>query len=757
MPRPLTLPLLTLALACGPAAAAAPAPAPTDAAAAPADDAEHRRYGDWHASRIGGGGFILGTRFTSDPDRVYAWTDVGGAHRSLDGGRTWRNMTYTLPYGGDTASRGMMYCRDLLTDPNDPDRVLIAIGYPWSPQYGLYRTDDAGESWTRVHEGWYISDYSSRWRGSVMDRAPSERSTIYTAMIRDGVAVSRDNGETWEELGGPSTEPADILVDARDPQRVWVAGVGATNPAGEELANTHGDQLVLPGGLWRSDDGGKNWTALLEDETVTNLAQDPDDPDRLFAIRRGATEVAVSTDDGETWTPVMDGLNPRFEGDGDQSNNASTYGNFSEDTADLYLAAMRDDVFRLRQSGDGWERVGPERIIEPEDWWGSTKERPTYGTDWVNSFSAIASIEQSPHDPEELVATDWYSVYRSFDAGKTWTNMTEGIEETYVDALEQDPSDPDVVHLGVADIGYFRSDNGGRSFLGISATTPITNNIKSISVPASDTSRVYAIGPVPPGGGWYAGVPFVSDDRGSSWEASPMTGLPKIGEGEGDLRGHTILAVDDAPDTVYLALAGPVGPQAGGLYRSTDAGESWAKDDAGLPEGFEFFRWASWGGGKEVAIGRSGTVLVNSIEHGRLFRRPAGADRFEEVEFPAASGFNDVRADATRPAGEPTRFYATGPYAGFFRSDDDGRTWTRSEVPDATPHPKQLIVDRVVPGRVAVGTSNGLALSRDHGKTWEVLDQRLPGRVDWNKGAFAGDHLVVGSGGTGCYWIDVSD
>ena len=63
----------------------------------------------------------------------------------------------------------------------------------------------------------------------------------------------------------------------------------------------------------------------------------------------------------------------------------------------------------------------------------------------------------------------------------------------------------------------------------------------------------------------------------------------------------------------------------------------------------------------------------------------------------------------------------------------------------------------MVPGRLAVGTLRGVILSRDGGDTWEVLDQRLPGRVGWNKGAFAGDRLVVGSGGMGCFWIDVGE
>ena len=171
--------------------------------------------------------------------------------------------------------------------------------------------------------------------------------------------------------------------------------------------------------------------------------------------------------------------------------------------------------------------------------------------------------------------TDWFSVYRSFDAGRSWTNMTEGIEVTYVDALEQDPSDPAIVHLGVADIGYFRSDDGGVSFSKPAQESVITNNVKSLArAPPPSRAACTRWRPTRPGAAGTAATPFRSDDAGDSWAASAMTGLPRIGLDEH--HGHTIASPDDAPDTAFLAVSQEIqeggGSGGGGLYRSDDAG-----------------------------------------------------------------------------------------------------------------------------------------------------------------------------------------
>ncbi|HEY9249050.1 MAG TPA: hypothetical protein VIO38_07960, partial [Rariglobus sp.] len=83
---------------------------------------EHRVYGSWNSSVIGGGGFLQHAVFApSDPRRLYLSSDVGGLFRSDDNGATWHMLHGSLP-----ADAGNYSVRGVLVDPRNADRVTIA-------------------------------------------------------------------------------------------------------------------------------------------------------------------------------------------------------------------------------------------------------------------------------------------------------------------------------------------------------------------------------------------------------------------------------------------------------------------------------------------------------------------------------------------------------------------------------------------------------------------------------------------------------
>ena len=750
------------ALACAAFAAPAAPPYVTEripVAAPTAYRPAHRVYGDWTLARLDGGGYIQGVAFSPDPDRLYAWTDVGGAHRSDDGGRTWRNITSTLPYGRDgSADRGQLYVRGLLTDlrPDDPDaghpdRCLIAVGYAWSPRHGLYLTEDAGASWQRVLEAWSSGDSPARADGDVLLRDPHDPETLWFAALKDGVFRSEDNGATWRHRGGPEVLPADLAADAAQRGRLLLSSPGFDHGVAADRANAPNGRLVLPAGLWHTENAGDTWAPLLPGRVAHDLLQDPQDAAVWYGIFDRHAAVERSVDGGRTWQPFADGLDtsPRPG----RLPNPQRYLGLAHDDDHVYALASRGSVYRLHRDPDRnaerWRRVGPRRLRVPADWFGATPDAPHPGSDWFDTFAATARLTINPRNPQEMFVTDWYSVHRSIDGGGTWTHQTDGIGVTYVDALEADPADPSVVHAGLADVGYFRSADGGRSFVGLSRRSAITNNVKSVSVSAADPDRVYALGPNPPGGGWYAGHVFVSEDRGETWRASAMTGLPTMGLNEGDARAFTVLADDTDARTVYVTVAHAT---RGGVYVSRDGGDTWNDFSAGLPGGPPYYREHPWGSGKEITRGPDGVLLTHSIERRLLHRRRPGDAAWTALPFPARDRVNDLRADPHRPG----RFFAAATGDGLYRTDDHGDTWTRLDLPAPAHAAVQLTPDRRRPGRWAVGTHAGVVFSTDGGDTWSRLDPRLPGRVGWNKAAFAGDRLVVGSGGLGLYWIDLA-
>ena len=713
-----------------------------------------RRYGHWRSGAVGGGGYVQGVRVApSDPQIVYSWNDVGGLHRSDDGGRTWHALHGNLP-----TARANYYVGELSVDPRDANKLVVTTGYRYEPATGVFVSDDGGRTFRQTLRAMNAT-LVDRWAGNTLGRDAGDPGRLVTASTADGVYESLDDGGSWREIGLRQIHPRDLDLDASNPQRMWVVAGKFEEWMNAEYAQwlpkAPSGKTRLRGGLYRTADDGASWQELAGEEAdFWQLIQDPQQPDTLYAIADKQATVRRSIDGGTTWQAFTDGLTLEVPPTPWQTSEGK-YQMLAAGPDFVLCGSSNGTVYRLDAGGTRWGKIERQSVDTPADWWGSTPEHPTFGADYSTVFQATNSLSIDPADAAHWYMTDWFSIYQTRDAGRTWTWTTDGLEDTYAEALEGDPSDSSVVHLGFGDIGYFRSTDGGAAFGGRSARSVITNNVRSISVPASRPTRVYATGPTPPGGGWWAGVAFVSDDKGQSWRVSPMNGLPEMSEAKH--HGNTILSPDAEPQTAYLCVSGAVGPGGGGLYRSDDAGDNWTWQDAGLPAGAVFFRADIWGGGDDLALGSDGSaVAIRGYKEGEsgganIYFRPAGQTNFRAADSDLRP--RDVQADPHHAG----RFYLACQDNGLYRSDDGGRTWRKLATPEHAPKAYNVIVDRARPDRLAAATANGHILSVDGGETWIELDKSIPHRVGFGMGAFAGDRLVVGTGGSGVYWIDVSD
>ena len=195
--------------------------------------------------------------------------------RSPDGGATWQPFRPGLP-GTDVHA--------LASTPGLPTRLYAAV-----VDHGLFRSDDAGQSWARTGQ----MPASVAALAVVPD---GEADLLYAATAQEGVLASRDGGRSWANASG--------FVNGALPTR-RVTGI-VYDPRSGDVAESQGNRfrgalyVATDRGLFRSTDGGSSWVRLALEADVAVVAVAPDDSRVLLAIDQGG-RVFRSSDRGVSW------------------------------------------------------------------------------------------------------------------------------------------------------------------------------------------------------------------------------------------------------------------------------------------------------------------------------------------------------------------------------------------------------------------------------------------------------------------------
>ncbi|WP_116124655.1 WD40/YVTN/BNR-like repeat-containing protein [Lewinella sp. IMCC34183] len=194
---------------------------------------------------------------------------------------------------------------DVAVDPTDPTHFYVAYA-----SGGLWETLDNGSTFTPLFQQeavMTIGDLDVHWPSGTIYLGSGEVNSSRSSYAGNGVYKSTDGGESWEHLGLDETHHIGrVIVDQKDPRRVWVAALGHLYGPNPER------------GVYRTTDGGATWqqTLAINDSTgVVDLIRDPRKPDELFAAAwqrerkawdftesgRGSG-IYRSTDAGRTWS-----------------------------------------------------------------------------------------------------------------------------------------------------------------------------------------------------------------------------------------------------------------------------------------------------------------------------------------------------------------------------------------------------------------------------------------------------------------------
>ncbi len=323
-------------------------------------------------------------------------------------------------------------------------------------------------------------------------------------------------------------------------------------------------------------------------------------------------------------------------------------------------------------------------------------------------------------------------VWKSTNAGVTFTPIFDSVRTGSVGAVAVAPSNPDIVWVGTGEsnnmrssswgTGVFKSTDGGKTWSG--AMLPKSQHIGRIIIDPRDPNVVYvaALGPLwAPGG--ERGV-YKTTDGGKTWtntkEVSKYTGFGEI-------------AMDPSnPDVLYAAAEQrerreygflPAGPEAG-IFKTSDGAKTWTKLAQGLPAGDI--------GRVGLSVCRSRPSVVYAMIHAKppgngLYRTDDAGASWHQVNDQNGTAwyYSQVFCDPTDPDHVITL------NANSRESHDGGKTF----VPFAAgnnggPHTDHhaLWINDDNPQQMVLGTDGGLYLSWDAGKTWNHVESIVAGQ-----------------------------
>jgi photosystem II stability/assembly factor-like uncharacterized protein len=456
-----------------------------------------------------------------------AWTGPGsGLFKSVDGGTTWRQLTQGLPAFADGLGR-----IGITVAPSQRTRLFAVVDA--GARAGIYRSDDAGETWTRVNSDRRLVARPADAADIRVD--PSNADVVYVPTIVAWKSI--DGGRTFTALrGAPGGD---------DYQKIWI------NPRQPDVMIMTADQGAIV-----TLNGGATWSSWYNQPTAQfyHVSTDTAFPYRVCGGQQesGSACVASRGDHGQItfrdWTPVgveeygyvaPDPLDPEIVYGGRVSRFDRRTGQvqqvgppkradyrvlrtqpvlfFPTDPRTLLFAA--NTLWKSSNGGINWTEISPD--LTRESWEappsvGAYRDRPTAR---FTRRGVIYAVAPSPIDGRVIWAgTDDGLIHVTQNGGTNWTNVTPPVLVPWakVSILEASHFDPGTAYAAVNALRLddlrphiYRTRDGGQRWVEITRGLP-TDGV--INVVREDPQRRGLL---------FAGseqAVHVSFDDGDSWQ-----------------------------------------------------------------------------------------------------------------------------------------------------------------------------------------------------------------------------------------------
>jgi photosystem II stability/assembly factor-like uncharacterized protein len=665
---------------------------------------------------------------------IYVGSAGGGVWKSIDGGLRFKPI-----FDRHAQSIGAV-----TVDPSNPKHVWVGTGETWvrnsvSVGDGVYRSVDAGESWTRVG----LED-TERIRRIVVH--PKDGNTVYVCatghLFGDhddrGVYRTRDAGKTWEKalFVARDTGCADLDIDSSDPSVLYAAMWQFRRTP--SFFTSGGPNS----GLFKSTDGGTTWTRLkkgLPDGDLGRIAiaVSPAKPEIVYAVVESRkTALLRSTDRGGSWTEM----------------NSSS------------IVSQRPFYFSLLVA----DPKSPDRVYKPglqaavsDDGgktWGVLGSGSVTGPSY---HSDVHALWVNPRNTDQLVMGTDGGVYTSVDRGATW-RFVESLPVGQFYHVSYDMQWPYNVYGGLQDnstwFGPSRRSGGigGRHWQSLSPGDGFWS-----FVDPRDEDVVYD---EIQGGNLFR-------TRKSTLERKDIRPSPKPGEPRYRFNWNTPIHLSRAtPGTMYYG--------AQFLFRTRDMGDSWERISPDLTTNDPARQRQDESGGLTLdnstaensatiyAISespRNPRIIWVGTDDGHVQVTRDGGKTWKNVVgnvrgVPANTWVSSVEAGHVEDGTAYATFdgHMTGdmkPYV--YRTRDFGETWDALALGDLRGYVHVVKEDPVNPNVLFVGTELGLFLSIDGGRRWSQFTANLPNVAVRDLAIHPREHdLIVATHGRGLYIID---
>lgn len=623
-----------------------------------------------------------------NPNVLWCGTASGGLWKSTTGGAGAAAWTL-IDTGFPTLS-----VSSILIQPSNPAIMYIGTG-----EMGRYGRGQVGTPGARDAYGLGVlksTDHGVTWRETGLTWTLDQSRVVFAitmdgqnpytlwAATSEGLYKTMDGGANWT-LSHASLMAMDVVVDPRDGNRVWVS---------------HGQLNGTPDpGIYRSTDGGVNWTMLGGGLPTTNFGRTPlsiwtpagSGPATLFAgVSDANTRQVVglykSTDDGTSWTRVS------------STNWASSQAWYDNaiavkpgDVSTILCAGL--EVYRSTTGGGGLSKISRWDL-------GYYGVVPAGGPEGPSNYvhADAHAVVWSLTNPQTVYVACDGGVFKSTNNGTAWAGLNGGLQTTQYYAGLAVSSSPDLRVLGGL------QDNGSVLYTGSPSWSKVFGGDGGYcGIAANDPDLLYEEYV-------YLDI-YRSFDAGDNWSEIYVSNST-----EANFIAPFVVS-DAAPQFIYAGTRS--------VLKSTNGGNSFAYADGN----------SNWNGTPMAVIGVSVTspdtllAATGSSAAGAIFEMRRSTNAGASWTVVSAGLPNLFCTDITFHPTNGREVWCC--FSGFgaphvWKSTNAGLTWSdrTGNLPNI---PAQSIaIDPDLPGWIYVGTDLGVFRTTNDGAVWADFNNGMP-------------------------------